>query len=70
MYRPLASLDIKVLEKMYSREIEILKFKLLSGAFTKEILKQKNKAVELALAIHTKQSNGLVACKNFSFEDL
>jgi hypothetical protein len=54
----LTSLEIKVLEKMYLREIEILKFKLLSGAFLKEVRKQRNKIIELALAIHNKNCNG------------
>lgn len=55
MNHSLANLDIKVLEKMYLRETQILKCKLLSGVFGKNILRQKNKVIELALAIHAKQ---------------
>ena len=55
MNQSLANLEMKVLEKMYLKETSILKLKLLSGAFKKNTLKQKNKAIELALAIHLKQ---------------
>ncbi len=50
----LANLEVKVLEQMYLQEIEILKFKLLSGAIVREVRKQKIKANKLALAIHKK----------------
>jgi hypothetical protein len=72
MHHPLESLEIKVLENMYSSEIQILKFKLLSGAFWKDILKQKNKAIELAMAIHKKRqlTEDRFACINFSLEEI
>lgn len=71
MRQPLESLEIKVLENMYSAEIQTLKIKLLSGAFWKDILKQKNKTIELALAIHRKQltMDGVVPT-NFSLEEI
>ena len=70
MHQPLTSLEIKALEKMYLKEIEILKFKLLSGAFWKDIVKQKNKTIELALILHKKQCNTSIGCSNFSLEEL
>lgn len=71
MHQPLATTnEIKALEKMYLREIEILKFKLLSGAFRKDILKQKNKAIKLAMNIHKKQFNNAIACHIFPFEEI
>jgi hypothetical protein len=71
MHQPLESLEIKVLESMYSTEIQSLKFKLLSGAFWKDILKQKNKAIELAVAIHKKQfSKDSFIPVNFSLEEV
>ena len=60
MNHSLACLEIKALEKMYMREIEILKFKLLSGALSKEVRKQKDKALEIALAIHKKNNSNTV----------
>ena len=51
MHQPFANLEIKALEKMYLREIEVLKLKMLRGAFWKDIVKQENKTIELALAI-------------------
>jgi hypothetical protein len=71
MRKPLESLEIKVLENMYSSEIKRLKFKLLSGAFGKDILKQKNKAIELAVAIHKKQfAGGSFVPVNFLLEEM
>ena len=70
MYQPPASLDITALEKMYLREIEILKFKLLSGAFWKDIAKQKNKTIQLALILHKKQCNASVDCSHFTVEEV
>jgi hypothetical protein len=71
MHQGLANLEIKTLEAMYLREIEILKFKLLSGAFWKDIKKQKDKAIELALVIYKKQhGNDTVPDNNFSMEEL
>jgi len=70
MSQNLAALDISALEKMYLRETGILKFKLLSGAFWKDIVRQKNKAIELALAIHKKQQNNGIVCDNFLMEQL
>jgi hypothetical protein len=55
MHQPLENLEIKALEKMYLRQTKTLKYKLLSGAFWKNLLKEKNKVLELALAIHKKQ---------------
>jgi hypothetical protein len=55
----LAGLEIKTLEKMYLEEVEILKLKLLSGAFWKDIKRQKDKALELAGTIHEKQFDKL-----------
>lgn len=66
MNRSLADLEIKVLEKMYLRETRILKFKLLSGAFKKNVLKQKNKVIEVALAIHLKQFGSAVGSSQIS----
>lgn len=60
MTQNLANLEVKVLEQMYLKEIEILKFKLLSGAIVREIQKQKIKANKLALAIHKKQINDII----------
>lgn len=60
MTQNLANLEIKVLERMYMKEIEILKFKLLSGAIVREIRKQKIKANRLAVAIHKKQNNNVI----------
>jgi hypothetical protein len=70
--RHLERLEINVLENMYSSEIQILKFKLLSGAFWKDILKQKNKAIELAMAIHKKHqlTEDRFAYINFSLEEI
>jgi hypothetical protein len=55
MHQPLENLEIKVLEKMYLRQTKTLKYKLLSGSLWKNLLKEKNKVLELALAIHKKQ---------------
>jgi hypothetical protein len=71
MHQPLQSLEIKVLETMYSTEIETLKFKLETGAFWKDILIQKNKAIELAVAIHKKQlTRDSFVPTNFSIEEV
>lgn len=67
MTQDLANLEIPVLEKMYLREIEILKFKLLSGAFLKDIRKQRDKAIEVALTIERKQTHS-AAFKDFTEE--
>lgn len=67
MTRNLANLEIQVLEKMYLKEIEVLKLKLLSGAFLKDIRKQRNKAIQVALVIHQKQMNN-VAPFDFTLE--
>lgn len=68
MHHPLANLEIKMLEKMYLHEIEILKLKMQTGAFWKDIVEQKNKAMELAMLIHEKQCTALAVCPNFSIE--
>lgn len=70
MHQSLASLEIKTLEKMYLKEIDILKLKLVSGAFWKDIAKQKNKAIELALALHKKQCDAPTDCRHFSVEEM
>lgn len=70
MHQSLASLEIKALERMYLKEIEILKLKLLSGAILKDVIRQKNKALELALMLHKKQSNTPVNCSHFSVEEV
>jgi len=70
MHQSLASREIKALEKKYLKEIEILKFKLLSGAILKDIAKQKNKAVELALLLHGKQCNTAIDSSPFLFEEV
>ena len=66
MHQHLASLEINALEKMYLKETEILKFKLLNGAFWKDVVKQKNKTIELALILHKKQCSTSAGCSNFS----
>jgi hypothetical protein len=68
MNQSLANLEIKALEKMYLRETRILKFKLLSGAFKKNVMKQKNRVIAVALAIHSKQAYGAVVSDNISIE--
>lgn len=68
MHQPFANLEIKALEKMYLREIEVLKLKMLRGAFRKDIVKQENKTIELALAIHRKQCRDSIGINNFSAE--
>ena len=71
MHQSLASLEIQTLETMYLKEVEILKLKLLSGALWKDIKKQKNKAIELALVIYKKQcGNAPVADNNFLMEEI
>jgi hypothetical protein len=60
MHAALANLEIKVLEKMYLNEVEVLKLKLLSGAFWKDIKRQNDKTLELAQTIHQKQFDKLV----------
>jgi hypothetical protein len=70
MNESLANLQIKVLEKMYWRETRILKSRLLSGAFQKNILRQKNKVIELALIIHKKQCCEGIIPDNFSIEQI
>lgn len=71
MHQGLANLEIKTLEAMYLKEIEILKFKLLSGAIWKDIKKQKDKAIELALVIYKKQyDNDTTPDNNFLMEEL
>jgi hypothetical protein len=61
MTQSLAYLEIKVLEKMYLKEVEILKFKLLCGALSKEVRKQRDKALEIARAIHKKNNSSATA---------
>jgi hypothetical protein len=53
---------------MYLLEIEVLKLKMLRGAFWKDIVKQENKTIELALAIHRKQCRDSISINNFSVE--
>ncbi|HWI94353.1 MAG TPA: hypothetical protein VNT20_23935 [Flavisolibacter sp.] len=68
MSQPFANHEIKALEKMYLLEIEVLKLKMLRGAFWKDIVKQENKTIELALAIHKKQCRDSISINNFSVE--
>lgn len=69
MKRNLANLSIKALEEMYLRETQVLKIRLLKGAFLKDITKQRNKTIELALAIHHKQFGVITNDKNISVEE-
>jgi hypothetical protein len=70
MHQHLATLEIKALEEMYLKEIEILKLKLLNGDLWKDIKKQKNKAVQLALVIHkTHHKTEEPFFENFSMEE-
>lgn len=70
MHQHVTTLETKVLEEMYLREIEILKMKLLNGTLWKDIKKQKNKTVELALTIHKKSHKAEnLFCENFSIEE-
>ena len=55
MHQSLVNLEIKVLEKMYLKEVEILKLQLLSGAFGRNMKKQRDKTLLLANIIHEKQ---------------
>lgn len=55
MPNTLDHLETQVLEKMYLREIELLKSGLLTGRFGKKIRKHKARAIEIAVAIHKKQ---------------
>jgi hypothetical protein len=59
MQPTLANLEINILEKMYLAEMETLKLKLLTGAFWKDIKRQKDKTLELAHTIHEKQFGNL-----------
>jgi hypothetical protein len=69
MHHHLKNLDVKVLETSYLKEVEVLKFKILSGASCRDITKQRNKATSLALAIHRKHySADPIACINTSPE--
>lgn len=70
MRRNLASLNIKALEEMYLRETEILKARLLKGAVLKDITRQRNKTIKLALAIHIKQYGKVSEGKNISVEEI
>jgi hypothetical protein len=67
MHATLANLEIKVLEKMYLNEVEVLKLKLLSGAFWKDIKRQNDKTLELAQTIHQKQFDKLVLSLDYPF---
>ncbi|MGZ3846375.1 MAG: hypothetical protein ACXVBX_12210 [Flavisolibacter sp.] len=51
----LLNLEVKLLEKMYLEEVEILKLQLLTGAFGKSLEKQRTKTLQLANMIHEKQ---------------
>jgi hypothetical protein len=59
MLHHLKNLDVKVLETSYLKEVEVLKFKILSGAICRDITKQRNKVIELALLIHSTQCSSL-----------
>ena len=65
MNNNLANLEIKAFEIMYLRETRILKYKLLSAVFTRNILKEKNKAIAVALADHSKQYAEAIIPDNF-----
>ena len=54
MDQTLVHLEVKLLEKMYLEEVEILKWQLLSGVFGEKIEKQRTKALQLANRIHEK----------------
>ena len=58
MYETLVNLEVKVLEKMYLREVENLKLLLLAGPIGNNVLRQADKTLEIAHTIHKKQCGG------------
>lgn len=55
MHQHLLSFDIKVLEALYIKQTDVFKLRLLGGACSNELLKQRNEITLIALAIHEKQ---------------
>jgi hypothetical protein len=52
MHQNPKNLTIKALEKLYEREIEKLKYKLMQGARQSEVAEQTERTCTLARALH------------------